>query len=123
MTPNEYRKKLHTKLTTLIAVLIVAIKKIEKGMSMPEANVERMRKIRDNLANTLGICERAQLTLAAQNALGGSAPMQSAPSGAREYTEMSSVAEYRKFAALPPITSDDIESVNWDQLQDEFKKL
>ena len=123
LTPDEYRNKLHSKLTQLITVLIVAIKKLEAGMAMPGANVERMEKIRDNLANTLGICERAQLTLAAQGAQGAKAPRQEAPSGMREYTEMSTLDEYRKFQMLPPITPEDISEVDWGKLQDQLKDV
>lgn len=89
-------------------------------MDMPGANKERMEKIRDNLANTLAICERAQLTLATQ---GAKAPRQEAPSGLREYTEMSNVEEYRKFQTLPPISQDDIADVDWGKLTDQLKDV
>jgi len=119
-TPDEYRNTLHTKLTNLIAVLIVAIKKLESGMTVPGANVERMEAIRNNLANTLEICERAQATLGAQ---GASKTVREVPSGMREYTEMSNVEEYRKFQHLAPITEEDIASVDWNELQDQLKDM
>lgn len=121
MTPEEYRTKLNLKLVTLTVVLIMTIKKIEKGMSAPDANIERMTDIRDSLARTLSICQRAQLTLATPS--GAQATPQHAPSGAREYTEMTSVIEYRKFQNMEPISQEEIAGIDWDQLMDQLKDV
>lgn len=120
MTPEEYKTKLNLKLTTLTAVLIMAIKKIEKGMSMPDANVEHLTSIRNSLANMLSICQRAQLTLATP---GGAQVTSHAPSGAREYTEMTSLDEYRKFQDMEPISQEEIAGVDWNQLMDQLKDV
>lgn len=117
MTPDEYNAKLNLRLGALIGVLITAIKKIEQGMTVPGANIDRMTKIRDNLANTLAICERAQSSLAIGN---GRPRQETIPSGMRAYTELSSLDEYRKFQMLPPITQQDISSVDWNKLQEQL---
>jgi len=39
-----------------------------------------------------------------------------APSGAREYVEMSNVEEYRKFQGLPPISETDLANIDLDEL-------
>ena len=123
MTPEEYKTKLNLKLATLTAVLIMTIKKIEKVMSGSEssANMERLTGIRNSLANTLSICQHAQFTLATPG--GAQAAPQHAPSGAREYTEMTSVIEYRKFQDMEPISQEEIADVDWDQLMDQLKDV
>lgn len=120
MTPDEYNKKLHFKLTALVSVLIASIKKIEEGMMTPGSNVDRMAKIRDNLARTLAICERAQLALAVNS---GGPRSKTIPSGLREYTEMSTLEEYQKFKQLPPISSEEIADVDWAELMDHFNDV
>jgi hypothetical protein len=115
MNNEEYLAQLLTKLTVLIGTLKVAVVKIEAGMQAPGADVERMTKVRDNLINTLAICERAHKTL--MNKASREQPIaKEVPSGVREYTEMTSLDEYRKFQMLPPITSDDVMDVDWQDL-------
>lgn len=123
LSSAEYRAKLMTKLNCLIAVLEVAIAKIAKSMDLPGANEERLLKIRSNLENTLSICKRARTTLER----GGSAPRigsAAAPAAAstqesmsaRDYVELSSIEEYRKFKSLPPIQHSDLETLDIEDL-------
>ncbi|GAB4142245.1 MAG: hypothetical protein Fur0037_09350 [Planctomycetota bacterium] len=115
----EYRARLATKLNCLIAVLEVAIAKIEKSMDLPGANEERLLKIRSNLENTLSICHRARQTLE-RTAPGKKRPHRSGDRAgrmtARDYVELSSIDEYRKFKNLPPIAAKDLEGIDLDEL-------
>ncbi len=123
LSSAEYRARLLAKLNCLIAVLEVAIAKISKSMDLPGANEERLVKIRSNLENTLSICKRAKSTLER----GASAPgVPRRRSGtrktvdgkmtARDYVELSSIEEYRKFKTLPPIDADELASLDVDNL-------
>lgn len=127
-TSAEYRAKLLTKLNCLIAVLEVAITKITRSMDLPGANEDRLVKIRVNLENTLAICNRAKQTLErglAQAAAAAPAVPQ-LPAAAdsasrkqmtyRDYVELSSINEYRKFKTMPPITPSEIASLDLDAL-------
>ena len=114
----EYRTRLTTKLNCLIAVLEVAIAKITKSMETPGANEERLTKIRGNLENTLSICHRAKQTLdktrsnkQTQRRDGDSKLMT-----ARDYGELTSIEEYRKFRNMKPITSDEVSEIDFDEL-------
>ena len=119
LSSAEYRARLTTKLNCLIAVLEVAIAKIAKSMDMPGANEERLLKIRGNLENTLAICHRAKQTLdrtstahtAVDSRYEGRRQMT-----ARDYVELSSIDEYRKFRSMEPISADDLRSVDLDDL-------
>lgn len=112
MTKDEYRNKLILKLKALVAVLRVAIQKLEHAGDQPGVDLERINKITDNLHNTLQICNRALDTLQKT----GTTARKPSPSGAREYTEMSSVDEYRKFQDMPPITSDEVAATDINDL-------
>jgi hypothetical protein len=115
----EYRARLTTKLNCLIAVLEVAIAKISKSMDLPGANEERLQKIRGNLQNTLAICHRAKQTL---DRTANAARTIGAPNDershmtARDYVELSSIDEYRKFRNMEPIAQKDIQKVDFDEL-------
>src|SRR5690606_34054868 len=126
-TPSsaEYRQKLLTKLNCLIAVLEVAIAKIQRSMDLPGANEELLGKIRANLENTLAICTRAKHTLekalAAADGNAQSAKLPDVDSGRRrmtyrDYVELSSISEYRKFKAMAPITRSEIQATDIDEL-------
>ncbi|MBK8099253.1 MAG: hypothetical protein IPK26_19260 [Planctomycetes bacterium] len=118
----EYRARLTTKLNCLIAVLEVAISKISKSMDLPGANEERLLKIRSNLENTLSICHRAKQTLertgatATRSLTNRSANGDRAKMTARDYVELSSIDEYRKFKRMTPIAKGEVESVDFDEL-------
>src|SRR5690606_34691081 len=60
LASSEYRSRLLTKLNCLISVLEAAIAKVTKGLEAPDANEERLVRIRANLENTLAICTRAR---------------------------------------------------------------
>ena len=120
---KEQRSRLLTKLNCLIAVLEVAIAKIGRNLQAPEANADRLRRVRTNLENTLAICVRAKRTLAL--GMGGDAAAALADEdpldvrqrmGYRDYVELGSIEEYRKFKELPPISNDELESTNLDDL-------
>jgi hypothetical protein len=117
LTSTEYRARLATKLNCLIAVLEVAIAKIGRSLEVPGANEERLRKIRGNLENTLSICNRAKQTLERSQPV---AKAQRAPTAeqmsARDYVELSSIDEYRKFRKMTPIEADEIRSIDFDEL-------
>ena len=142
--PEEYKIRLLNKLNCLIAVLEVAIEKIKKSLAAPEANVKRLTKIQENLENTLGICLRARETLIKKGGVpAGSSSCSLAPgkldpppsvpekNGEREkkppqvkgvkmsfrdYVELTSVQEYKKFKKLPPIQPRDLMKVDMDEL-------
>jgi hypothetical protein len=123
LSSAEYRAKLLTKLNCLIAVLQVAIAKISKGMDLPGANEERLLKVRSNLENTLSICKRAKGTLEKGMGMAPRKRLDSArnhdESGKmsyRDYVELSSIDEYKKFKTLPPIEDAELESVDLDKL-------
>ena len=114
----EYRTRLTTKLNCLIAVLEVAIAKITKSMDTPGANEERLSKIRGNLENTLSICHRAKQTL--DKTQQNKQTMQRTRDGkmmtARDYVELTSIEEYRKFRSMKPISQADVEAIDFDEL-------
>ncbi|MBL8752573.1 MAG: hypothetical protein JNK15_04665 [Planctomycetes bacterium] len=118
LSSTEYRARLTTKLNCLIAVLEVAIAKITKSMDVPGANEDRLQKIRANLENTLSICHRAKQTLdrtttakpvATRSEISGSMT-------ARDYVELTSIDEYRKFRKMAPITSEELGTIDFDEL-------
>lgn len=119
LSSAEYRARLTTKLNCLIAVLEVAIAKIAKSMDLPGANEERLLKIRSNLENTLSICHRAKQTLDRTTAGGRSVAKRSedkANMTARDYVELTSIDEYRKFRLMAPIGKDEIAQIDFDEL-------
>ena len=123
LSSAEYRAKLLTKLNCLIAVLQVAIAKISKGLDLPGANEERLSKVRTNLENTLSICKRAKGTLekgmgmAPRRRLDARRTQEDpAKMSYRDYVELSSIDEYKKFKGLPPIEEDNLSSVDLDEL-------
>ena len=121
ITPDEYRSRLLTKLNVLVAVLEVALAKIEKGMTAPGADEVRLEKISVNLKNTLEICHRAINTLE-RYGVGVAQAGKNVPSGAREYIEMSSIDEYRKFQSLPPIDMKDVTRIDLTDLCDRLQQ-
>ncbi len=126
LSSAEYRTRLLTKLNCLVAVLEVAIAKISRSMDLPGANAERLLKIRSNLENTLSICSRAKQTLersSIQQTEQASTTTKTKRSlstrekmSYRDYVELSSIDEYRKFKTLPPITSTDLKDTDFEAL-------
>lgn len=115
---TEYRTRLTTKLNCLIAVLEVAIAKITKSMDTPGANEDRLTKIRGNLENTLSICHRAKQTLDRTQANKQTARGENANKDmtARDYVELTSIEEYRKFRNMAPITKNELDTIDFDEL-------
>lgn len=118
LSSSEYRARLMTKLNCLIAVLEVAIGKISKSMGLPGANEERLLKIRTNLENTLAICHRAKQTLEKTSSSKAQPTRETEPNKmtARDYVELSSIDEYRKFKKMTPIQNADLQSIDFDEL-------
>ena len=118
LSSSEYRARLMTKLNCLIAVLEVAIGKISKSMGLPGANEERLLKIRTNLENTLAICHRAKATLEKTSTTKETVvrELDSNKMTARDYVELSSIDEYRKFKKMTPIQPVDMKEVDFDDL-------
>jgi hypothetical protein len=112
----EYRARLTTKLNCLIAVLEVAIGKITKSMDVPGANEERLLKIRSNLENTLSICHRAKQTLDRTTTKVTTKADDPRTMTARDYVELTSIDEYRKFRRMEPIAKDDLATIDFDEL-------
>ena len=115
----EYRTRLSTKLNCLIAVLEVAIAKITKSLDTPGANEDRLTKIRGNLENTLSICHRAKQTLdrsTAKTAARTKPADGDRSMTARDYVELTSIEEYRKFRTMTPITQEELETIDFDEL-------
>lgn len=125
LSSAEYRAKLLTKLHCLIAVLQVALAKISKSLDLHGADEKRLLKIRTNLENTMAICHRAKKTLENNLSKSGESeppPARIAPAVAadrmsyRDYVELSSIDEYRKFKSLPPISSGELDALDLDDL-------
>ena len=129
----EYRERLMRKLNCLIAVLEVATAKVRKSLADPEADVERLTRIRTNLQSTLDVCVRARTALERREALPkelpenlsqvieetrivelrGQSPSPKSP--ARVRGEMRQ-AERRKFEGLGTIKKSEIVRVDIDEL-------
>jgi len=144
MSPDQYRARLLNKLNCLVAVLEVAIAKIGRSLASSSGSSDRLEKIRENLENTLAICRRARTTLEKSDGPAGEGPRlglekPAAPRGKRrrpgrgskssdpkqvprrpmtyrDYVELSSVKEYRKFKQLPPISPKELDGLDLDQL-------
>lgn len=128
----EYRDRLMRKLNCLIAVLEVATAKVRKNMAGCPKDSERLARISANLQSTLEVCIRARLALQRRQAVSQMPPRApvtpelppaaSAPSGApengarRNGSDLSTKAEMRKFAHLPPIDPAAISDCDLDDL-------
>lgn len=60
---NEHILQLEVKIRALMAVLKVALAKIDIAREKGCADIERLNRIRENLSKTLSLCERAQIEL------------------------------------------------------------
>lgn len=126
----EYRERLMRKLNTLIAVLEVASAKVDRSIDGPNADIERLGKIRTNLTSTLEVCKRARRALERREALPEGLPenlaevVRSAGKGTilpkrlpvGSGAEMSSDAERRRFERMGRIARDEIRSADLDEL-------
>lgn len=138
----EYRERLMRKLNCLIAVLEVATAKVKKSLTGPDADVDRLTRIRANLQNTLDVCLRARAALERREALPQDLPEnlrqvvretatqakldeEAAHSDAqiparqrprRAPIESVSDRERRKFQLLRPIDKQEVSRVDFDEL-------
>ncbi len=136
-----YRDQLLKKLNCLIAVLEAAIAKVRRNMQSGSTDPGRLDRIRSNLENTLTICERAKVSLERRGTLPSNLPPEvseamgekSGPIAAergrrradhvmtyRDYVELSSFEEFRKFRELPPISVEEIATCDVDRLSEAF---
>lgn len=106
---KEYAQKLEAKLRCLIAVLEVAIAKIERAIREPDADVKRLEKIKSNLTNTLDICHNAQ------KQLGERFP---------QVEQIKDVVDLEPLPSdLPSITTEDIASCDIHELSKQLGEL
>jgi hypothetical protein len=129
----EYRERLMRKLNCLIAVLEVATAKVRKSMAGSSTDSERLARICANLQSTLEVCQRARVALERRQVPTKQLPERSAPAEAtlapastkkskarrpapRVGSDISTEAERRKFAILPPIDPRIIERIDLDEL-------
>lgn len=110
MNEDDYRIRLVLKLNALIAVLNVALAKIERAMETQPS--ERLHAVAEKLEGTRQIC------LEARDRLMGNEPRPTKPAPAPR--DVDSINEYQKFKKLGPITLDDVAGVDLDELS---KKL
>ncbi len=131
----EYRDRLTRKLNCLIALLEVAMARVRRSLAGPEPDIERLTKIRTNLKSTLDVCLRARTALERQEPLPDDLPAsltqvakdpvnkseilrpraKSLPMGADH--ELSSKAEKLKFQKMGKISQDEVQEVDFDELQ------
>lgn len=128
----EYRERLLRKLNCLIAVLEVATAKVRKSLAGPDADTERLTRIRSNLQSTLDVCLRARAALERREALprdlvtdivqavGNVTPVKPlTPKERRDRAirlETGSEREREKFARLGPIDPRHVKLVDFDML-------
>jgi hypothetical protein len=137
----EYRDRLKRKLNCLIALLEVAMARIRRSLEADEPDVKRLERIRKNLESTLDVCLRARTALERSEELPESLPealtrltrrpgdrrkgpellrevlapkLPPMPSGSA--TEMTSVAEFRKFERLGRIEAKELARCDIEQL-------
>ncbi len=129
----EYRERLMRKLNCLIAVLEVATNKVKQSMATPQADLERLGRIRTNLQSTLDVCLRARVALEGREGLPrelstelaaavqdeaaflGEKPRRLQPRS-HAPLETSSETERVKFEGFRPITPAELGRVDLDQL-------
>jgi hypothetical protein len=127
----EYRERLLRKLNCLIAVLEVATAKVRKSLAGPEADKDRLTRIRTNLQCTLDVCLRARAALERRESLPKDVastlvqvvgdvppPMRPAEKRARATRlETASEREREKFARLGPIDPRQAKLIDFDALE------
>lgn len=141
--PAAHREQLLKKLNCLIAVLEAAIAKVRRNQEEASSDPDRLERIRVNLENTLTICQRAKVTLETRGTLPANLPPEvqeavgaknspaapvAIPARARanrrrddrmsyrDYIELSSVEEFKKFKSFTPISSAEVAACDVDDL-------
>lgn len=112
---DEYRDRLNKKLNALIAVLDVAMTKIEQAILSDACDSERLITIHENLTKTLEICWRAK------ESLNNTTPSLEDTSQLGD-SELKSISEYMKFQKLPPINKQDIGLVDFTDLCEKLQE-
>ncbi|MCH2102594.1 MAG: hypothetical protein MK297_01135 [Planctomycetes bacterium] len=132
----EYRARLMRKLNCLVALLEVAISRVQQTLAGPDPDVERLERIRSNLQSTLSVCVRARVALEERQGLPDELPQvlgritfdardeagegealsdSGLPPGA--IVELSTAIEREKFERLGPISRGEIDGADLDDLQ------
>lgn len=141
--PSAQREQLLKKLNCLIAVLEAAITKVRRSQEDANTDPDRLERIRINLENTLTICQRARITLEKRGMLPANLPPEvreavgaqnTIPAPARtrtlrktdgrmsyrDYVELSSVEEFKKFKDLTPISENEVAACDLDDLANQL---
>jgi len=132
----EYRARLMRKLNCLVALLEVAITRVHQTLAGPDPDVERLERVRSNLQNTLSVCVRARVALEERQGLPDDLPqvLGRITFDAREegeeglelteavlppgsIVELSTAIEREKFERLGPISTNEVDDTDLDDLQ------
>tara|TARA_R110002094_G_scaffold186715_3_gene162686 strand:+ start:739 stop:1089 length:351 start_codon:yes stop_codon:yes gene_type:complete len=106
------RRKLALKLRTLLVMTQLTIERLKVMRTEPDINIAGVDRTIADLERTMALTHVALNAMSNIPSLTG----EPAPSGAREYVEMTNVEEYRKFQGLPPISETDLANVDLDEL-------
>lgn len=98
------------KLDYLLEVLTVALWQVRRHKGQPGADPKRLELLERNLRIAVVTCKRIRRSINGPT------------SGAREYVETSSLEEFKKFQAMPPITKEDIMNVDMFKLTRQFQE-
>ena len=133
----EYRARLMRKLNCLVALLEVAITRVHQTLAGPDPDVDRLERIRSNLQNTLSVCVRARVALEERQGLPEDLPQvlgritfdsreEEEEEGAElaasvlppgSIVELSTAIEREKFERLGPISTNEVDDTDLDDLQ------
>jgi len=132
----EYRARLMRKLNCLVALLEVAISRVQQTLAGPDPDVDRLERIRTNLQSTLSVCVRARVALEERQGLPSDLPQvlgritfdsrdeegedeelfeTALPPGA--IVELSTATEREKFENLGPISHREVDRTDLDDLE------
>ena len=130
----EYRGRLMRKLNCLVALLEVAISRVQQTLAGPDPDVERLERVRENLRSTLSVCVRARVALEERQGLPSDLPQvlgritfdahseeeeelaeAALPPGAT--VEISTALEREKFERLGPISLGELHEADLDDLE------
>ena len=132
----EYRTRLMRKLNCLVALLEVAISRVHQTLAGPDPDVERLERIKENLQNTLSVCVRARVALEERQGLPADLPevlgritfdSQEDETDEFEVTEnhlppgsiveLSTAIEREKFERLGPISTNEVDGTDLEDLE------
>jgi len=105
---NSSNKQLMFKLHAMIAVIKTALRKMEQQRMQPGANTKHLDAMSSQLKNTLAICKKGIEAIEKVSAFS-----KKKPGG---HVEMSSWHEYTKFKGMKPISKEEIEATDLDDL-------